>query len=146
MREAKSDELKKWWTDERKREMKRVKAKKRENGENLVNVEQLAGKEGYREYQREYRKIHYQRNKQAWRDYVQQNHYDNKSTEELLKLLDQKKRNFTLPEEKKQRLITMITNSLKKRGIDPETKTELSIEQIRDELEKLARDAYDRGV
>jgi hypothetical protein len=73
-----------------------------------------------------------------------QRSYDKRTTEELLKLLDQKMRNFTLPEEKKQRLITMITNSLKKRGIVPETKIELSIEQIRDELEKLARDAYDR--
>jgi hypothetical protein len=144
MREAKSNEIKNWWNDEHRREFKERCAQKRENGENLVNVEQLAGKEGYREYQREYRKIHYQRNKQAWRDYIMQRSYDKRTTEELLKLLDQKMRNFTLPEEKKQRLITMITNSLKKRGIVPETKIELSIEQIRDELEKLARDAYDR--
>lgn len=146
MREEKSNLMKDWWTDERKRERKEYCAQKRENGENLVNIEQLDGREGYRQYQREYRKIHYQRNKQAWRDYVQQNHYDNRSTEELWKLLEQKQKNFTYLPEKKQRLIDMIKNSLRKRGLDPDTKHEMTVEQIRDEIERLNRLAHERGL
>lgn len=146
MREEKSNQMKDWWTEERKRERKEQSAKKRENCENLVNIEQLDGREGYRQYQREYRKIHYQRNKQAWRDYVQQNHYDNRSTEELWRLLEQKQKNFTYLPEKKQRLIDMIKNSLRKRGLDPETKHEMTVEQIRDELERLNRLAHERGL
>lgn len=145
MREAKSNERKEWWTEERKREIKMIKAKKRENGENLVNVEQLAGKEGYREYQREYRKIHYSRNRQAWKDYLMQKSYDKRTTEELLKLLEQKKRNFTLPEDRKKRLIEMIENSLRKRGELPNME-EMTVEQIRDEIEKLNRELHERGM
>lgn len=146
MREEKSNIMKDWWTEERKRERKEQCARKRENGENLVNVEQLDGREGYRQYQREYRKIHYQRNKQAWKDYVMQNNYDNRTTEELWKLLEQKQKNFTYLPEKKQRLIDMIKNSLRKRGLDPDTKQELTIEQIRDEIERLNRLAHERGL
>lgn len=146
MREKKSNTMKDWWNDEHRREFKEQCARKRENGENIVNVEQLAGKEGYRNYQREYRKIHYQRNKQAWRDYVMQNRYDNKSTEELWKLLEQKQKNFTYLPEKKQRLIDMIKNSLRKRGLDPDTKHEMTVEQIRDEIERLNRLAHERGL
>ena len=146
MREAKSNERKEWWTEERKREIKMIKAKKRENGENLVNVEQLAGKEGYREYQREYRKIHYQRNKQAWRDYLMQRSYDKRTTEELFKLLEQKQKNFTYLPEKKQRLIDMIKNSLMKRGINPDKENDMTVEQIRDEIERLNRELHERGL
>lgn len=146
MREKRSNVMKDWWSDEHRREFKEQCAQKRENGENLVNVEQLAGKEGYRNYQREYRKIHYQRNKQAWKDYVMQNHYDNRTTEELWKLLEQKQKNFTYLPEKKQRLIDMIKNSLRKRGLDPDTKHEMTVEQIRDEIERLNRMAHERGL
>ena len=146
MREKKSNTMKDWWTDEHRREFSEYCAQKRENGENLVNVEQLAGREGYREYQREYRKIHYQRNKKAWKDYVMQNHYDNRTTEELWRLLEQKQKNFTYLPEKKQRLIDMIKNSLRKRGLDPETKQELTVDQIKEELERLNRLAHERGL
>lgn len=146
MREKKSNTMKDWWNDEHRREFKKQCARKRENGENLVNVEQLAGKEGYRNYQREYRKIHYQKNKQAWKDYVMQNHYDNRTTEELWKLLEQKQKNFTYLPEKKQRLIDMIKNSLRKRGLDPDTKQELTVEQIKNEIERLNRLAHERGI
>jgi hypothetical protein len=148
MCEERANIMKNWWTDEHKREFKERCAQKRENGENLVNIEQLDGKEGYRQYQREYRKIHYQRNKQAWRDYVMQNRYDNKSTEELWKLLEQKQKNFTYLPEKKQRLIDMIKNSLRKRGINPDLpwENDMTVEQIKEELERLNRLAHERGL
>lgn len=148
MCEERANIMKNWWTDEHKREFKERCAQKRENGENLVNIEQLDGKEGYRQYQREYRKIHYQRNKQAWRDYVMQNRYDNKSTEELWKLLEQKQKNFTYLPEKKQRLIGMIKNSLRKRGINPDLpwENDMTVEQIKEELERLNRLAHERGL
>jgi uncharacterized protein with ATP-grasp and redox domains len=110
-----------------------------------VNVSQLDGREGYREYQRQYRKIHYARHKEEWKDYLMQKSYEARTTEELLRLLDKKKRSTALPEERKNRLINMIVKELNKRddyknskeyqeGLDTE-----SIEYIREQIEELNR-------
>jgi hypothetical protein len=145
MREAQAIMQKAKWTPERKRKHTELCDRKRENGENTVNVSQLDGREGYREYQRQYRKIHYARHKEEWKDYLMQKSYEARTTEELLRLLDKKKRSTALPEERKNRLINMIVKELNKRddyknskeyqeGLDTE-----SIEYIREQIEELNR-------
>lgn len=145
MREAQAVMQKAKWTPERKRKHTELCDRKRENGENTVNVNQLDGREGYREYQRQYRKIHYASHKEEWKDYLMRKSYEKRSTEELLRLLDKKKRNTTLPEERKNRLINMIIKELNKRddyknskeyqeGLDTE-----SIEYIREQIDELNR-------
>lgn len=118
---------------------------KRENGENLVNVAQLDSKEAYREYQKQYQRIHYRKNKQAWLDYNTIRRLNKKSTEELIDILEQKRTRSIMPEEKKKRIIDLIMKVLNdredyiicdkyKKVIDND-----SIETIKRKIEELNR-------
>lgn len=63
---------------------------KRENGENLVNIEQLASEEDFRNYQREYKRIYYKRPDKyaAWKEYSYEWKLKQRSMDELLALRD----------------------------------------------------------
>lgn len=85
-REHQSNSMKDAWkkhsTRRRVRETRRL---KRENGENLVNIEQMASDEAYRDYQREYKRIYYKRPEKyaAWKIYTQIQRLKKKSFDEL---------------------------------------------------------------
>jgi hypothetical protein len=144
-KEKRAQAMRDWWDEEQRRRIKETRDAKRENGENLVNVAQLDSKEAYREYQKQYQRIHYRKNKQAWLDYNAIRRLNKKSTEELIDILEQKRTRSCMPEEKKQRLIGLIMKVLNEREdfitcekyqkiIDNE-----SIETIKRQIEELNR-------
>lgn len=130
---------------ERAKRLKETFDARRENGENLVNVAQLDSKEAYREYQKQYQRIHYRKNKQAWLDYNTARRLSKKSTEELIDILEQKRTRSVMSEEKKKRIIDLIMKVLNEREdyitcdkyqkvIDND-----SIETIKQQIEELSR-------
>lgn len=95
-RAAQSEKMKAAWkrhsTKRRVRETRRL---NRENGENLVNIEQMASDEAYRDYQREYKRIYYKRPEKyaAWKEYTHIQKLKQRSMEELIALRDKHARN-----------------------------------------------------
>ena len=95
-RAAHSEKMKAAWkrhsTRRRIRETRRI---SRENGENLVNIEQMASDEAYRDYQREYKRIYYKRPDKyvAWKEYTHIQKLKKRSIEELIALRDKHIRN-----------------------------------------------------
>lgn len=95
-RAAHSEKMKAAWkrhsTRRRIRETRRI---SRENGENLVNIEQMASDEAYRDYQREYKRIYYKRPDKyaAWKAYTHIQKLKKRSIEELIALRDKHIRN-----------------------------------------------------
>ena len=144
-KEKRAQAMREWWDDEQRRRIKETRETKRENKENLVNVAQLDSKEAYREYQKQYQRIHYRKNKQAWLDYNAVRRLNKKSTEELIDILEQKRTRSIMPEEKKKRMIDLIMKVLNSREdyitgdkyqkvIDND-----SIESIKQQIEELNR-------
>ena len=144
-KEKRAQAMREWWDDDQRRRMKETCDAKRENGENLVNVAQLDSKEAYREYQKQYQRIHYRKNKQAWLDYNAVRRLNKKSTEELIDILEQKRTRSIMPDEKKKRMIDLIMKVLNTREdyitgdkyqkvIDND-----SIESIKQQIEELNR-------
>jgi len=142
-KEKRAQAMRDWWDEEQRRRIKETRDAKRENGENLVNVAQLDSKEAYREYQKQYQRIHYRKNKQAWLDYNAIRRLNKKSTEELIDILEQKRTRSCMPEEKKQRLIGLIMKVLNEREdfITCEKYQKIidndSIETIKQQIEEL---------
>lgn len=140
------------WNDERREHYSRIRKEKRENGDNKVNVAQLDGPDGYREYQKLYQQLYYDEHKTEWKNYLQRRTYAKMSTDELICQLEKKKKNRTWSEEKKARLIGMIKDELKIRmGNEPIVKYERSldmksVEEIREEIERLNRELKNRGL
>jgi hypothetical protein len=144
-KEKRAKATREWWDDEQRKRIKETRDAKREKGENLVNVAQLDSKEAYREYQKQYQRLHYRKNRQAWLDYNAIRRLNKKSTEELVDILNQKRTRSCMPEDKKKRLIDLIMKVLNEREdfitcdkyqkiIDNE-----SIESIKQQIEELNR-------
>ena len=144
-KEKRAKAMREWWDEENRKRIKETRDAKRENGENLVNVAQLDSKEAYREYQKQYQRIHYRKNKQAWLDYNAIRRLNKKSTDELVDILEQKRTRSCMPEDKKKRLIDLIMKVLNEREdfiicdkyqkiIDND-----SIEYIKQQIEELNR-------
>ena len=144
-KEKRAKAMREWWDEENRKRVKETHDAKRENGENLVNVAQLDSKEAYREYQKQYQRLHYRKNRQAWLDYNSIRRLKKKSTEELVDILKQKRTRSIMPEDKKKRLIDLIMKVLNEREdfitcdkyqkiIDNE-----SIESIKQQIEELNR-------
>lgn len=144
-KEKRAKAMREWWDEENRKRIKEANDAKRENGENLVNVAQLDSKEAYREYQKQYQRIHYRKNKQAWLDYNAIRRLNKKSTDELINILEQKRKRSCMSEDKKKRLIDLIMKVLNEREdfitcdkyqkiIDND-----SIEYIKQQIEELNR-------
>lgn len=132
-------------SSERVKRLKESFETKRKNNENIVNVAQLDSKEAYREYQKQYQRIHYRKNKQALLDYNAVRRLNKKSTEELIDILEQKRTRSIMPEEKKKRMIDLIMKVLNNREdyITGDKYQKLidndSIETIKQQIEELNR-------
>ena len=144
-KEKRAKAMREWWDEENRKRIKETREAKRENKENLVNVAQLDSKEAYREYQKQYQRIHYRKNRQAWLDYNAIRRLNKKSTDELVDILEQKRTRSCMPEDKKKRLIDLIMKVLNEREdfiicdkyqkiIDND-----SIEYIKQQIEELNR-------
>lgn len=144
-KEKRAQAMREWWDEENRKRIKETREAKRENKENLVNVAQLDSKEAYREYQKQYQRIHYRKNRQAWLDYNAVRRLNKKSTDELIDILEQKRTRSIMPDEKKKRLIDLIMKVLNEREdfitcdkyqkvIDND-----SIETIKKQIEELNR-------
>lgn len=67
---------------------------RRENGQNLVNIEQMASDEAYRDYQREYKRIYYKQPEkyEKWKRYNKIQNLKRKPFDVLYLLYDKHKR------------------------------------------------------
>lgn len=110
-----SRKVKDWWTPERRQELSDKFAGNREKGLNKVNVAQLDGEEGYREYQKQYQRMYYDEHSQEWKDYLTRRRYATLPSEKLVDMLRQKRLSVSLPPERKERLINFIIDELRSR-------------------------------
>ena len=95
-RAAQSEKMKvAWKRHSTKRRVKETRRLSRENGENLVNIEQMASDEAYRDYQREYKRIYYKRPDKyaAWKVYTHIQKLKQRPIDELIALRDKHIRN-----------------------------------------------------
>ena len=158
-KEKRAKAMREWWDEENRKRIKEIRDEKRENGENLVNVAQLDSKEAYREYQKQYQRIHYRKNRQAWLDYNAIRRLNKKSTEELVDILNQKRTRSCMPEDKKKRLIDLIMKVLNDREdfitcdkyqkiIDNESIETIKqqIDQINAAMDEMNRKIHERGL
>ena len=81
-----------WKQHGRKRKVRERFAKKRDNGEFLTNIEQMASDDDYREYQKVYKHIWYDQNREKWNRYNYMRKLA-KLTDEELELLKKKHEN-----------------------------------------------------
>ena len=78
---------------------------------NLIQLDMNPDKVKYREYQKDYSKKRYAKNKQNWKDYLMKKKYSSLSLEKLKRMLSQKE-NSVMEENKKQRLIAFIKEAI----------------------------------
>lgn len=132
-----SRKVKEWWTQERRQGLSDRYAEKRENGLNKVNVAQLDGEEGYREYQKLYQRMYYEEHSQEWKDYLTRRRYATLPSEKLVDMLRQKRLSVSLPPERKERLVNFILDELRNRK-DVAEHFLYDIALNRDELEDIS--------
>lgn len=92
-----------WKSADKLREVKAKARERRDNGLNLVNIEQLSSKSAYRDYQRLQHRIWYDKNREAWNDYTYKRGLAKKSIKELEELIDRHKNNLLLNEQLNKR-------------------------------------------
>lgn len=80
-------------------------------------VHQKDSEESYRTYQRLQHRDWYARNKEKWSNYIMKKKYEAMSTEELFRLRDKHANGMIAGNEKKQRLVNLITSVLVERGV-----------------------------
>ena len=99
-----TEERKKAWSEHQKKQMncrttrRRIREKRRqnrENGLNLVNIEQMASDEAYRDYQREYKRIYYADPEKyaAWKKYTRKQKLMRRDMADLIRLRNKHIRN-----------------------------------------------------
>ena len=110
-----SRKVKEWWTEERRQGLSDKFTEKRENGLNKVNVAQLDGEEGYREYQKQYQRMYYDEHSTEWKNYLTRRRYAALPTEKLVDRLRQKRLSVSLAPERKERLVNFILDELRNR-------------------------------
>lgn len=81
------------------------------NNINQNNLNSDDNKNAYREYQKEYRKKHYARDPEGWKDYVMKRRYVSLSLERLKQMLVKKEKSI-MDENKKERLIRLIKEAI----------------------------------
>lgn len=83
------DHQSKLWKDaDRVRRAKMLAKERRDNGLNLVNVEQRSSKSAYREYQRLQHRIWYEKNREKWNNYSYNKKLASLTMEEMMQLKD----------------------------------------------------------
>lgn len=112
-----------WKNADKLRDVKAKAKQRRDDGLNLVNIEQLSSKTAYRDYQRLQHRIWYDKNRDGWNDYTYKRSLMNKSISELERLVDRHKNSILINEklDKKDRIeklnhyIELIEDELYKR-------------------------------
>lgn len=104
-----------WKKPSRKRKLRDKIANKRENGEYLINIEQMKSDEDYREYQKLYQRMYYDEHSTEWKDYLTRRRYASLPTEKLVDMLRQKRLSVGLAPERKERLVNFILDELRNR-------------------------------
>jgi hypothetical protein len=84
-----------WKRHSMRRRSKESRRLRRVNGQNLVNIEQMASDEAYRDYQREYKRIYYKQPEkyEKWKRYNKIQNLKRKPLDVLHELYDKHKRN-----------------------------------------------------
>lgn len=108
-------QLKSWEKPSRRRKLRVKIANKRENGEYLINIEQMKSDEDYREYQKLYQRMYYDEHSTEWKDYLTRRRYATLPTEKLVDMLRQKRLSVSLAPERKERLVNFILDELRNR-------------------------------
>ena len=85
-----------WESADKLREVKAKAKKRRDEGLNLVNIEQLSSKSAYRDYQRLQHRLWYDKNREGWNDYTYKRNLAKKSIKELEQLIERHKNSILL--------------------------------------------------
>lgn len=111
-----------------------------------IGIRQGDSPENYRDYQREYQKLYFHEHQDEWNDYLLRRRYRLKTVDELKTMLSNKlSTSCTMKSHKRERLIKILKEIIsEKEHIDYEPYD--GIIDIRDELEKLTRDANNKGL
>ena len=92
-----------WESADKLREVKAKAKKRRDEGLNLVNIEQLSSKSAYRDYQRLQHRLWYDKNREEWNDYTYKRNLAKKSIKELEQLVERHKNSILLNKELNKR-------------------------------------------
>lgn len=118
------DHQSKLWKDaDRVRRAKMLAKERRDNGLNLVNVEQRSSKSAYREYQRLQHRIWYEKNREKWNNYSYNKKLAALTMEEMMQLKDKHEWSRVVAErsgntervEKLNRLIALLEMAMTER-------------------------------
>lgn len=85
------------WKNTDRLDVVKAKAKnRRDEGKNLVNIEQLSSREAYRDYQRLQHRSWYNRNREQWNEYSYRKNLNNRSISELERLINRHQNSIEL--------------------------------------------------